>query len=110
MKTDRKGSSPYLRKPVAGVILGLLALLLWSNRDFVSSWFATSYTASIRLTTTTETDDLRLERAFAAVRDARANDAVLELIPGLRQIRHSVVHVPGASRGDAIGSAEAFAR
>jgi hypothetical protein len=107
MRADRVAASPDLRKPVAGVVLGLLALLLWSNRDFVSSWFATSYMATIQLTTTTETNDARLERAFDA---AQPGEATLELIPGLRQIRHSVVHVPGASRAEAIATAEAFAR
>lgn len=109
MQTDRNPSLD-LRKPVAGVIIGLLALLLWSNRDFISSRFATSYTASIRLTTSSETDDARLERAFAAARAARPSEATLELIPGLRQIRHSVVHVPGSSGADAIEAAETFSR
>jgi hypothetical protein len=110
MRANRVAASPDLRKPVAGVILGLLALLLWSNRDFVSSWFANSYTATIRLTTTTETDDARIERAFAAVQAALSHEATLELIPGLRQVRNSVVHVPGASRAEALAAADTFSR
>jgi len=96
MPSGRVAASPDLRKPVAGVILGLLALLLWSNRDLVSSWFANSYTATIWLKTTSETNDARLERAFDVAQSAQAGGATLELIPGLRQIRNSVVHVPGA--------------
>ena len=110
MPSGRVAASPDLRKPVAGVILGLLALLLWSNRDLVSSWFANSYTATIWLKTTTETNDARLERAFDVAQSAQAGGATLELIPGLRQVRNSVVHVPGASRAAAIAAAEAFAR
>ena len=107
MQTDRSHTTLYLRKLVAGAVLALLALLLWPNRALISSWFATSYTASIRLTTTTETNDTRLRRAFDA---ARPNKESLELIPGLRQIRHSVVHVPGSTRAEAIATAEAFSR
>jgi hypothetical protein len=107
MQGKRVAASPDLRKPVAGAVLGLLALLLWSNRDFVSSWFAHSYTATISLTTTTETNDTRLERAFDA---AQPGEATLELIPGLRQIRHSVVHVPGASRAEALAAAAALSQ
>jgi Protein of unknown function (DUF3592) len=110
MRADRVAASPDLRKPVAGVVLGLLALLLWSNRDFVSSWFATSYTATIWLKTTTATNDARIERAFAAVQAALSNEATLELIPGLRQIRNSVVHLPGASRAEAIATADSFSQ
>ena len=53
MQTDRRHATLDLRKPVIGVILALLALLVWPNRAVISSWFATSYTASFRLTTTT---------------------------------------------------------
>jgi hypothetical protein len=52
--------SPGLRKPLAGAAAALIALLLWSGRDRVPAWFAASYTASIEITTTTETDDARL--------------------------------------------------
>jgi hypothetical protein len=74
-------------------------------RDLVSSWFAASYTATIDLTTFSESDDARVQRAFAAVQSAQASEATFELLPGLTHIRHSAVHVPGRSRADAIAAA-----
>jgi hypothetical protein len=61
-KTDRAGAAPELGKPLAGAFLILLAVLLWSNRDSIASWFAASYVGTIRLATTTERDDTRVCR------------------------------------------------
>src|SRR5262249_50222446 len=80
----------------------------WSNRDSVSSWFATSYAATIEFTTLNERDDGRISRAFTAAQSAHPSDATLELLPGLSQIRDSVVHVPGQSRAEAVAAAESL--
>lgn len=108
--TEGGNAAPQLRQAAAGAVLVLLALLLWAKRDFVSSWFATSYTATIELTTRSERDDARIQRAFASAQAARPGGATLELIPGLRQIRDSAVHVPGPSRAEAIAAAQALSQ
>lgn len=107
MQTGRRD----LRALAAGSVLGLLALLLWLNRDYVSSLFASSYTATIHLTTTTEPDDTRLTRAFAAAARTHPYGAKLEIAPAeLEQIRDSDVTVPGASGADAVARAGTFSR
>ncbi|HEX9558578.1 MAG TPA: DUF3592 domain-containing protein [Reyranella sp.] len=107
---DRGNAVPELLRACVGALLALSALALWSYRDVVSSWFATSYTATIELTTTTERDDKRVERAFATAQSARPGEATFELVPGLSQIRHSVVHVTGPSRTEAIAAAESLSQ
>jgi hypothetical protein len=109
-KADRDEAAPELRKILAGVVLGLVALLLWLSRDVVSSWFATSSKATIELTTFSERDDARVQRAFAFAQSARAGDATLELLPGLSQIRDSVVHVTGPSSAEAIAAAQSLSQ
>src|SRR5690348_2762819 len=99
-----------LARSVAGALLVLLALLLWTCRASISFWFATSYTATIELRTTNERDDTRIQRAVASAQAAHPVGATFELIPGLRLIRHSAVHVPGASRAEAIAAAQALSQ
>ena len=101
-------AGPHFRKALAGALLALLALLLWSSREAVSSWFATSYTATIGLMTQTERDDTRVERAFAAAQSARPSQATLTLRPGFHHFRD--VDVPGPSRAEAIAAAEALSQ
>jgi Protein of unknown function (DUF3592) len=98
------------RVAAAGALLFLLALLVWTSRTTISSWFASSFTATIELTTTTETDDARIQRAFASALSVERKDASLELVPGLRQIRHSIVHVPAPSRAEAIAAAGSLSK
>jgi Protein of unknown function (DUF3592) len=45
-------------------------------------------------------------RAFAAAKSARSSNATLELLPGLRNVRDSIVRVPGLSPAEAIAAAD----
>ncbi|SDR60053.1 hypothetical protein SAMN05519103_06634 [Rhizobiales bacterium GAS113] len=108
--TNWSPAAPQLRKALAGALLVVIALVLWSSHGVVSSWFARSYTATIELRTTTERDRARVKRAFAATRCARPSDATIELLPGLSLIRHSAVHVAGPSRTEAIAAAESLSQ
>ena len=103
------GEAGGWRKAVAGALLILLALVIWSSRGVVSSWFATSYLATIEFTTTGEGDDARIGRAVAATRSRGPAEATFERLPGLTHIRHSAVHVPGRSRAEAIAAAQSLA-
>lgn len=109
-EANRDRGTPGLAKALTGAAMVLLALVCWSNRDFVSSWFATSYTATIEFATLSERDDGRISRAFAAAQSAHPSDATLELLPDQSQIRHSVVHVPGQSPAEAIAAAESLSQ
>jgi hypothetical protein len=102
--------SPDLRKGLLGGLLVVLALVLWTVRDPVAAWFASSYVATIELRTTGERDDARVQRAFAAAQAAQRADATFELLPGLTLIRHSAVHVSGPSRAAAIAAAQALSQ
>ena len=53
---------------LACVVLVYIAAGLWSGRAWISSWFASAYIGTINLLTIDESDDARLQRAFAAVR------------------------------------------
>jgi len=99
-----------LARSVAGALLVLLALPLWTHRTSISSWFATSYTATIELRTTNERDDTRIQRAFASAQAAHPGAATFELIPGLKLLRHSAVHVPGPSRAEAVADAQVLSQ
>jgi hypothetical protein len=106
------GGDPVLlsRKIIAGIVLWVIALALWAGRDAVSSWFATSYTATIELVTVTERDDARVRRAFDAAHAAQPGDATFEVLPSLSLVRHSAVHVTGPSSGAAISTAGSLSR
>ena len=110
MRAARGRGRSELQKALAAALLALIAIMLWASRDVVSSWFATFRQATIELTTTTESDDARVKRAFAAGSSASPSEATLESVPGLRQIRHSVVHVTGPSHEAAISAAESLSQ
>jgi len=101
-------SVPHMRRAIAGTLLLLLGLLVWANRNVISSSFATSYTATIGLMTANVRDDARVERAFASVQSARPSGATIALEPGFRHFRN--VQVPGPSRAEAVSAAEALSR
>lgn len=98
------------RRAAAGALALLCAFLLWASRTTISAWFASSFTATIELTTTTETDDTRIQRAFASALSSERKEARLEVVPGLKQIRHSIVQVPAPSRAEAIAAAGSLSK
>jgi Protein of unknown function (DUF3592) len=108
--TNQSHAARQLRRALAGALLMLMALGLWWSRGVVSSWFATSYTATLQLRTTNERDDARVQRAFAAAHAAQSGDATFELLPGMSLIRHSAVHVTGTSRSEAIAAAKSLSQ
>jgi hypothetical protein len=108
--TNQSHAARELRRAVAGALLVLIALGLWWSRGVVSSWFATSYTATLELRTTNERNDARVQRAFAAAHAAQPGDATFELLPGMNLIRHSAVHVTGPSRSEAIAVAKSLSQ
>ena len=105
---DGGGATRQFGRAFAGTVLALVALGLWSYRDGISSWFAASYTTSIGFKTQNKGDDLRLQRAFAAVQSAQPNEATFELEPGFHPFRD--VQVTGTSRAAAVAAAEALSK
>ena len=89
------------------VLLGVVALVLWTGRDYVAGQFASSYSVSIRLETPTIGDKDRLERAFAAVRPKAPIDAKLE---ASSSSHFSSAEVRALSRAQALQAVQPFAR
>ncbi len=105
MATDRDRVLPGVLRGALAFALGLIALLLWLNRDYVSSQFAASCSVTVRLVTPTNRDDERLDRAFAAAQAARPSDAKLDA-ESKRRIREAYVLAP--SKGEALEAARSF--
>ena len=99
------------RLAAVAVALAVMAWIAWASRDFAAELLADSYLATIQLATTAERDDTRVTRAFAVAQGRLGGpDITLELLPDQRQVRHSVVHVPGPTEGEAIARAQAFSQ
>lgn len=97
-----------LDKVIVGGMLVVLAAVPWSFRQRISSQFASSYLATIELRTTTERDDKRVARAFAAARAAAPVGATIAYVPSdMKLIRKSAVQVRGATRDAALANARA---
>lgn len=97
------------RTMLVGVLLGVIALLVWLGRNNIPSWFATAHTTDIRLTWFDQRDDARVKGAFAATKRSLASDAVLELDSAqLEHIRNGFVRVQASSAADSISAAKAF--
>jgi len=105
MATAQDAPSPIGKRVVLGGGLLVLALILWELRDAVPSWLAKSVTATVELSTTTERDDARVSRAFEAVRQIFAADAILEVLPNQTQVRHTRLTVVAPTEDAAVGLA-----
>jgi len=93
------------RRALLAVLFLTLALVLWLMRNAAASWAATSMVASAQLVTTTERDDSRVNRAFAAVRERTHEDAVLKSqdpVPGTSRMRHSELSVRRPTEAEAL--------
>jgi hypothetical protein len=98
-----------LDKVIIGGLLLALAAVPWSFRQGISLQCASSYLATLELRTTTERDEKRVSRAFAAAQAAVPADATISYVPSdLKLIRKSLVLVRGASRDAALATARAM--
>jgi uncharacterized protein DUF3592 len=91
---------------LACVVLVYIAAGLWSGRAWISSWFASAYIGTINLLTIDESDDARLQRAFAAVRGAAPVEAVIELGASDAHVRHGFVHLSAPTSDEAVAAAK----
>ena len=97
------------KRVVLGIGLLLLAVLLWSLRDTVPTWLASSMAATVELATTNERDDARVTRAFEAAMRSQAVDATLEVLPNQTKVRHSRLTVRAPGSNEAIEQASRLA-
>ena len=98
------------KRMLAGGGLLLLALIAWSLRNVAPAWVAKRVTVTADFTTTTERDDERVKRAFAAARRAGPFEIGWEPQPDSgRQIRHSRIWVQAPSESEAVAVATATA-
>jgi hypothetical protein len=94
---------------IIGGLLAVLAAVPWSFRQRISEQFASSYIATVDLRTTTERDDKRVSRAFAAAQAAVRAEATIANVPSdLKLIRKSSLRVRGATRDAALATARSF--
>lgn len=96
------------KRIVLGSGLLLLALLLWSLRDVVPGALASRMEATADLATTTERDDARVTRAFAAAKKNAPADATLESLPNQSKVRHTRLTVRAPTSDQAIEQASAL--
>lgn len=102
-------TAPAGRRILIGCGLLLVTLILWLLRDRAPTWFAKSVTATAEITTTTERDDSRVTRAFAAAKRTSPFDAGLDPVPnGMKLIRKSRLWVRAASEAQAVAQATAM--
>jgi hypothetical protein len=105
MAITEDAPSPIGKRTLLGGGLLVLALILWELRDAVPSWLAKSVTATIEFSTTAERDDTRVTRAFEAVRQTVAADAILESLPNQTQVRHTRLTVLAPAEDAAVALA-----
>jgi Protein of unknown function (DUF3592) len=93
----------YTRILGAGVLVLVLAGILWWSQDYVSSLAATQMFAHTTLRTTQEHDDARVRRAFASARRPGRVHATLETEKNPeQQTRDAVLTVTADSKSDAV--------
>lgn len=112
METDRVQVARAVRRAALAIVLGLVALILWSSRDLIARQFVTSFTATIGFTTPNipnNSERARLERAFAAARAARPSEARLDVAPDPNFRHHGDAYVSAPSRGEAAAAARSLA-
>lgn len=107
-RADDSDATRQFWRAFLGLTLTLLGLALWTHRDGISLWFARSYTTSVGFMVQNAGDELRLQRAFAAVQSARPDGAMLEPEPGSHHFYN--VQVIGASRGAVVAEAETLSK
>lgn len=100
--TQQPGPVPGAKRMLIGVVCLLAALAVWLMRNQAAAWAAASMVATAELVTTSESDDARINRAFAAARQNHPNAALAPAPNGLRQIRHNLLSVRGRSEGEAL--------
>jgi len=94
---------------ITGGLLLVVAAVPWSFRQRISQQFASSYLATVDLRTTTERDDKRVSRAFAAARVSTRADATIANVPSdMKLIRKSSLRVRGATRDAALAMARSL--
>jgi hypothetical protein len=96
-----------LRIGALALLLGIIALVLWDNRDDIAEQFTSSYVVRIRLVTPTPRDKDRLEDAFAVVQSKSPVDARLETAANSE---FNSAEVRASSPAQAIEVGQAFAR
>lgn len=93
---------------LAGIVLAVVALLAWSGRARISSWYATSYEGSVFFTTADDPDASRLNRAFEQA--SRATQADAQLVPQSTSshFHKGVIRIAAPTDGQATAAAQAF--
>jgi hypothetical protein len=103
------GASPIGIPALIGAGLVLLGCLLWTQRDAGQARLANSVTATAEFATTSEADDARINRAFAAAQLRLDADARLDPIPNQTRVRHTRLTVRAPTETAAIAKARALA-
>ncbi len=93
------------KRTVLGGGLIVLAIILWELRDAAPAWLAKSVTTTVEFSTMAERDDSRVTRAFEAVRQTLAADAILEPLPNQTRVRHTRLTVVAPSEDAAVALA-----
>ena len=101
-------TSPIGKRARIGVGLLVLGCLLWVMRDAGPASLAKSVTATAELATTTESDDARVNRAFAAAQRIVDADARLDPLPNQTRVRHTRLTVRAPTEAAAIAQARAL--
>lgn len=89
------------------MLFGVVALILWVNRDDIALHFTSSYAVPVRVVTPSPQDKDRLERAFATVRAERTVDATLQ---AATNSHFNAAEVRAATPAQAIDAGQAFAQ
>jgi len=99
------------RRALLATLCLVVALVLWLMRNAAASWAATSMVASAQLVTSTERDDSRVNRAFAAVIERTHEDAVLkpqDPLPATSRVRHSELSLRQPTEAEALAKMHAL--
>ena len=93
---------------LGGGALLLVALVPWSLRERAPGWAAKSVIATADFTSTGESDDQRVKRAFVAVPQGPFESGWDPQPNGLRSVRHSRLWVRAPSETQALAQAPAM--
>lgn len=107
MATIEERGVPGFRSGACAILLGVIALIFWANRDSIALTFTSSYAVPVRVVTPSPQDKDRLEGAFAAARAQRTVEAALEAAANSHF--HSA-EVRASSPVQAVEAAQAFAK